>query len=64
MVMMLRNEHYRNLAAICGDIAQVSLASVTLPYFLDEPRPALALLGLAASFTFWLLSFFALNRVA
>jgi hypothetical protein len=61
--MTMSEHHYRNLATICTDVAQVSLASVVVPYFLDTPRPSLAGLGVVVSLTFWFLSFLALNRV-
>jgi hypothetical protein len=44
------------LSTICADIAQVSLASIAIPFLLDEPAPALALLGVATSLMFWVFS--------
>ena len=62
-LMQLSDHHYRNLAAICVDVAQVSLASIAVPFLVDKFEPALAFFGVVAAVTFWLLSFLALNRV-
>lgn len=53
----MASQHQRkNLSAICRDCAQISLASVAIPFLLDDFRPSVALFGLAFTFVFWFLS--------
>lgn len=49
-------QQIRKLADIFSDIAQVSLASIVVPFLLSEYRPLAAITALAASLAFWFVS--------
>lgn len=50
--MQFNQSQLQMLATLSADMAQVSLASVALPYFLDSYTPALALLGVLVGILF------------
>ena len=52
----LTQQQIDRVADIAADIGQVSLASIAIPFFLDEYRPLLALLGILAAIFFWTIS--------
>jgi hypothetical protein len=62
-LLLLNNEQLRAIAAACRDIAQVSLASVALPYLLDRFILSLAGLGIAVSIFFWFISHYTLSKL-
>ena len=51
--MVLTDAQRKKLADICADIGQVALASIALPFLLEDFRPELVILGLANAIAFW-----------
>ena len=56
-VVPLDRDQYENFTALCRDLAQVMLASVSIPLFVDNANILLACLGLAAAVCAAALSF-------
>lgn len=52
----LSKRQYAKLADICADMAQISAASISIPFFLDTYRPALATLGVVIAVGLWIMS--------
>lgn len=51
--MKLTKAQFRKISDISSDIAQVSLASVVIPFLLDQQEPMLVLLGIGICTIFW-----------
>lgn len=61
--MELTRRQRMKIADICADIAQVSLASIAISFFLDTFDVPLALLGVGTPIGFWLLSLLASKQI-
>ena len=60
--MDLNKPQIKALSAICQDVAQVSLASIAVPYILNLADLNLAILGFATTIAFWAASLILLHR--
>ncbi|MEK7499577.1 MAG: hypothetical protein AAB649_03150 [Patescibacteria group bacterium] len=60
--MILSRLQLRKISDICGDIAQVSLASIAVPYVINSQNTSLALLGFIITVAFWIFSLVLLNK--
>lgn len=61
--MNLPAHQYERLADFFADVAQVSLASIAVPYLIDSFRPITACWGVAFTVFFWIMGLF-FNRKA
>lgn len=61
--MTLPGHQYQRIADFFADVAQISIASMFVPYVLDDFRPVTALWGMAFAIFFWSMSLF-FNRNA
>ncbi len=52
----LTDRQHQMIAELCKEIGVVSLASVAIPFFLDNSSPTLALSGVAITIFFWYLA--------
>ena len=52
----------KKIADILADIAQVAFASIALPFFLDQYKPAIALSGAGIALLFWIASVYLVNK--
>lgn len=59
--MKLNPKQRNKFADICSDIAQVSLASIVVPFFIDKFDFMMLVLGLVISFGFWYAAMFVLR---
>lgn len=53
---ILSRQFYLKLSDICADIAQVSLASLAVPFIIGEKDWAFAASGLIIALIFWIFS--------
>lgn len=53
---LLSKKQLSRLAGICTDIAQVSLATIAIPFAIDRAEPLGVVLGLLVSLIFWIFS--------
>ena len=56
--MLLPRYQFSRLSDFAADVAQVSLASIAIPFIIDDFRPAGILLGIGFAIFFWYLSLF------
>lgn len=54
--MSLTKNQLAKLSDICADVGQVSLASVVIPFTLNQTRLWLVILGVALCILFWYIS--------
>ena len=59
--MNAQDEQIKYIAHLCAEVGVVSLASVSIPFFIDNAVPQLAYLGIAITILFWSLGYRALN---
>lgn len=60
--MTLTKSHVEMLAHLAANFAEVSLASIVLPYALDSYHPALALFGVGLLIGFSIIALVAFNH--
>ena len=59
MQITIPPHQFRRISDFAADLAQVSVASIAIPYVLDTPQPMLAVLGIAVAVFFYAISYVA-----
>lgn len=59
--MPLNHAQIKALSDICQGIAQVSLASIAIPYIVSSPNISFAMIGVIITLAFWYLSLIVLQ---
>ncbi len=60
--MRFNPQQQSKLADLCGDVAQVSLASIVIPVFVDKFDLMMLALGLVLTFISWSAALFVLRK--
>lgn len=60
----LNEAHLRKIADIFGDIGQVSLASIAIPFLFDGYEPKIAIIGFIFACVCWIWSVFLVGKAS
>lgn len=56
--MNVTEARLNRLSEICSDIAQIALASIVIPFIINQFNVIMPVIGLAIALTFWIISYY------